>query len=172
MPNAGLVVRRVSVDGPEARRLIESVQQEYVQRYGGPDETPVDPAEFDPPDGLFLVGTVDGEPVACGGLRRLNGDTVEVKRMFVVPEARRRGYAQVLLDRLEQEAVSAGYRQIVLETGGRQPEALALYTARGYLPVTPFGHYRDYPGVHDLGKSLVGGTDESTRTNPSEPTPR
>ncbi len=58
-------------DDPDVARLVEEVQQEYVVRYGGPDADPVDPAQFDPPEGLFLLALLDGRPVAMGGWRRL-----------------------------------------------------------------------------------------------------
>ena len=62
-------LRATGYDSPVARALVAAVQQEYVVRYGGPDEAVVDPAEFVPPEGLFLVAEVDGEPVGCGAWR-------------------------------------------------------------------------------------------------------
>src|SRR5262245_39971884 len=63
---AGVEIRTVAYDHPDACLLIDEVQQEYVVRYGGVDGTLVDPAEFSPPTGLFLVGYLDGDPVTCG----------------------------------------------------------------------------------------------------------
>ena len=60
-----------------------------------------------------------------------------------------------MLAALEQAATDLGYRRLVLETGPKQPEAVALYAAAGYVPVTPFGYYASYPGVHSLGKNLA-----------------
>ena len=62
-----VALRAVPYDDPLARELVGRVQQEYVTRYGGPDEAVVDPAEFEPPAGLFLVAEVDGVPAGCGG---------------------------------------------------------------------------------------------------------
>ena len=62
-----LVLTPTPSDDPVAAGLIEAVQQVYVARYGGRDATPVEPAEFAPPRGLFLVGRLGGEPIACGG---------------------------------------------------------------------------------------------------------
>src|SRR5947209_14697641 len=63
-------IRHVRYDHPDAVRLTELVQQEYVERYGSPDATPVDPGHFDPPRGLFLVAySDDGRPLATGGWR-------------------------------------------------------------------------------------------------------
>ena len=158
--DASLDLRPVGYGHPDATALIDRVQQEYVARYGGPDESPVDPLMFEPPAGLFLVGYVDGVPVATGAWRRslvraLGGaNAVEVKRMYVVPEHRGRGLARLVLAELETTAVGAGYDLVVLETGVRQPEALALYASSGYVEIEGFGHYRDSPLSRCLGKRV------------------
>lgn len=145
-----LELTAVSFADPRVQRLVDEVQAHYVVIYGGPDESPVDPHEFDPPGGLFLLGTAHGEPVAMGGWRLrpdlealVGPDVAEVKRMFVSAHARRRGYAAAVLAELERTAREAGARRLVLETGLMQPEAIALYEARGYTPTVPFGHYAD-----------------------------
>ena len=149
-----LDLREEPYDGPSAQLLIAQVQQEYVVRYGGPDTTPVDPGEFAPPRGRFVVGYLDVEPVAMGGVRALDVETVEIKRMFVVPDSRGRGFARVLLARLEELAAEMGAARVVLETGLKQPEAMALYASAGYDRIDGFGHYRDEPLSASYGKSL------------------
>lgn len=150
-PPSALALRVVGYAHADATVLVERVQAEYVVRYGSPDESPVDPALFDPPEGLFLVGYEDDVPVATGAWRRspvrVLGATsaVEVKRMYVVPEARGRGHARAVLAALEASAREAGHDLVVLETGTRQPEAIALYTSEGYVPTPGFGYYRDAP---------------------------
>ena len=136
-------VRTLAYTDPVVRALEAELQQEYVERYGGVDETPIDPAQFAPPDGLFLVGFVGAEPVASGGFRRHDDEAAEIKRMYVVPEHRGTGLARRILAELENTAVDAGHDLIVLETGLMQPEAIALYESSGYLPVAGFGHYAD-----------------------------
>ncbi len=140
-------------DHPDAVALIADVQQEYVVRYGEVDLTPVDPAEFAPPRGLFLVAYVDDEPAACGGWRA-HGTDVELKRMYVRPSFRGRGLARAVLAELERTAAEAGHTRLILETGQRQPEAIALYTSAGYTPVPAFGYYADAPEAVHLGKTL------------------
>ena len=149
-----LDLREEPYDGPVAQSLIAAVQQEYVSRYGGPDESPVDPREFAPPDGRFLVGYLDSTPVATGGLRRLSDDVLEIKRMYVVPEARGRGLSRVVLRRLEELAAEMGAKQVILETGSRQPEAMSLYETSGYEVIEGFGHYKDEPLSFSYGKTL------------------
>ena len=88
--------------GAAAQALIAQVQQEYVERYGGPDATELDPDEFIPPRGAFFVGYLDGVAVMCGGWRSLSDwpGTAEIKRMFVAAAYRRRGLARVLLTQM------------------------------------------------------------------------
>jgi GNAT superfamily N-acetyltransferase len=145
-------IRTVPFDHPDAVKLIEAVQQEYVTRYGDPDLTPTDPAEFTPPSGLFLVGYLDDVPVACGGWRAhdeadppLRAGDAEMKRLYVVPAMRGHGLARTMLAALERSAVEAGRTRIVLETGQKQPEAIALYRSSGYEEMPGFGIYAGDP---------------------------
>lgn len=161
-------IRTVRYDHADAVTLTERVQREYVERYGSPDDTPMDPADFVPPAGVFLVGYLDGVPVATGGWRgkddspegHRDGDA-EIKRMYVAPEARGRGLARRILAELERDATAAGRSRMVLETGTEQPEAIALYLSSGYAPVRKFGLYRDEPLSRcygrDLGRRTAGG---------------
>ena len=138
---------RVPITHPDAQSLIAAVQEEYVRRYGGQDESPIDPADFEDPLGQFFVGYLDEVPVATGAWRRssvraLGAEvTAEVKRMYVVPAAQRRGLARRMLAHLETTAAEAGIEAMVLETGIMQPEAIALYLSSGYEPIPGFGYY-------------------------------
>ncbi|MGD9510132.1 MAG: GNAT family N-acetyltransferase [Geminicoccaceae bacterium] len=152
-------IEATAYDHPDAAALIAEVQREYVARYGGPDGTLVDPAEFAPPRGLFLVAYVDGRPAACGGWRA-HGAAVELKRMYVAPACRGRGLARAVLAELERTAVAAGHRRVILETGQLQPEAIALYRSAGYEPVPPFGYYAEAPEAVHLGKEVGPGEGE------------
>jgi GNAT superfamily N-acetyltransferase len=147
-------LREEPYDGPLAQGLIAAVQQEYVSRYGGPDESPVDPGEFTPPDGRFFVGYLDGEAVATGGLRRADNDSLEIKRMYVVPDARGRGLSRLVLARLEEVAREMGATRVILETGSKQPEAMRLYETSGYEQIEGFGHYKCEPLSFSYGKTL------------------
>ena len=146
-------------EDPDVTRMVAEVQAEYVERYGGPDAAAVDPAEFAPPQGLFLVGLLDGEPVAMGGWRRMGEGAAEVKRMYVSKRARRRGLARSLLSELERTAAAAGIVRLVLNTGPEQPEAVALYEQCGYEKSEAFGHYAEYPDALFYAKRLKGSAD-------------
>ena len=128
-------------DSPDVAALAQAQQEEMRGLYEG--EADIGPtreaAMFEPPDGVFLVTRRDGRAVACGGVCRFDDDRAELKRMYVVPEARGLGLGRELLVALEREAHRLGYAGIVLETGDRQPEALGLYMSAGYerIPCYP-----------------------------------
>ncbi|MHA3704421.1 GNAT family N-acetyltransferase [Jatrophihabitans sp. YIM 134969] len=147
-------------DDPLVAGLIEILQADFVQRYGGPDAAVVDPDEFAPPRGLFLVLFAGDEPVAMGGFRLLSDPalavpTAEIKRMWVHPDHRRQGYARAVLARLESDAATAGLQALILNTGREQPEAIELYQSAGYEPVPAFGHYATTPGALFFGRRLT-----------------
>ena len=151
----------VAFTHPDTQRLVADVQAEYVRLYGSPDSTPLDTGVFDPPQGAFFVGYVDGEPVAMGGWRLRSdvqalgaGRSAEVKRMYVAPAARRRGLARAVLAHLEETAARAGAEVMVLETGTEQPEAIAMYERAGYQRVESFGYYAWSPKSRCYGKRL------------------
>jgi GNAT superfamily N-acetyltransferase len=156
---ADLDIRAERYDSPVARRLIGELQSEYVERYGGPDATEVDPEEFAPPGGGFLVAYLCGQPIGCGGFRRFDDQTAEVKRMFVLSGWRRQGLARELLKALESAIVVAGYRNVRLMTGGEQPEAIRLYQTSGYrVTADGYGIYKDEAGARFFSKALISET--------------
>ena len=151
-------LRRVSLTDPLVAPLIGGLAREYDERYGENDEmAAVDAAAFDPPAGAFLVLIDGGEVLAGGGLRRITDDTCEVKRMWTAPVHRRKGYASQILTGLEDAGRAAGYSTLLLETGPLQPEAIALYTGRGYRRIPYYGRYPDALAFRlDLGAPRQG----------------
>ncbi|MEV4942897.1 GNAT family N-acetyltransferase [Streptomyces zaomyceticus] len=151
-------------DHPDAVALEDAVQAEYAVRYDDEgDVTPLDAGMFVPPRGLYLLAyDAGGRPTATGGWRTQDkndegysdGDA-ELKRMYVIPEARGLGLARRILAALESDARTAGRTRMVLETGIAQPEAIALYTSSGYEPCPKFGHYRDHPSSRCFAKPLA-----------------
>ncbi len=156
-------IRPVPYDHPDAVKLDAAVQAEYDIRYGdGGDATPMDPADFRPPNGIYLIAyDALGVPVASGGWRvqdaneegNRDGDA-ELKRMYVVEEMRGRGLARRILAALEEDARAAGRVRMVLETGTKQPEAIALYASSGYEPCEKFGFYRFHEDSRCYAKTL------------------
>ena len=149
---AGWRVERLPISHPDADLLVEEVQEEYVRRYGSRDETPMQPGFFDAPLGAFFVGYLEDKPAVTGAWRRRTdvvvegtSATAEVKRMYVAPRARGLGLARAMLAHLEATAHESGADVMVLETGQRQPEAIALYESAGYARIPGFGFYKDAP---------------------------
>lgn len=157
-----LDLRPVPFDHPDAVLLTAEVQAFYRERYGDEDLTPLDPAQFAAPSGHFVVGYLGTAAVACGGWRPrdavddpgLRDGDAEIKRMYVGAAHRGQGHARSVLAVLERSARTAGRRRLVLETGTRQPEAVALYLSSGYLPVPRFGVYRCEPDSRCYAKPL------------------
>ena len=150
-------IQVVRYDSPVARALVVEALADLGRRYGGSgDETPVDPEEFVPPSGAFLVGHLAGQPVGCAGWRSHgeSGETAELKRMYTVPAARGQGVARRLLAAVERSAREQGRKQVILECGDRQPEAIAMYESAGYQRIPNFGYYRDSPGCLSYGRDL------------------
>lgn len=155
---------RTRFDSPVAQLLCAEIQEEYVRRYGGGDETQLGEDDFHPPNGDFIVAFDEaGEPAGCGGWRSHEDDAgvkdagvkdAEMKRVYVREHARRQGLASLLVAAVEASAAEAGCKRVILETGPRQPEAVAMYGALGYVPVTPFGFYACTDGSIHLGKEL------------------
>lgn len=140
-----------------ATELTTAALGDLSLRYGGEgDTTPIQPGEFDPPEGAFLVAYVDHAPAGCAGFRTFAEDetTAELKRMYVAPEYRGRGVAKALLAAVEDAARQAGRKRIWLETGTAQPEAIGLYERSGYARIADFGHYKGYPDVRSFGREL------------------
>jgi GNAT superfamily N-acetyltransferase len=141
--------REEPFDGDAAAPLLAAFAEEIVSLYPGwhPGLGPTSAAEdFVPPSGRFVIAYQDGRPVGCGGVKSLHDGSVEVKRLFVAPEARRRGVARLILRRLENAAREAGNAVIRLDTGEQQPGALELFRSSGYREIgdyngNPFASY-------------------------------
>ena len=152
----------VTQDDPLAAPLLDELQLEYGNRYGRhldgseyADLRAYPAAEFAPPGGVLIVGTVDGEPVAGGAFRRYDDTTAELKRIWTATGHRRRGYGVRVVAELERIAAERGYRRVYLTTGPRQPEAVALYLAAGYTPLYDRSRAPEEVGAHPFEKLLT-----------------
>lgn len=140
-----LQFRALPAGSGDAADLVGAMVAEMRELYDGldldaPDMPKAGPAELGPPGGVYLVGYRNGIPVCGGGLKRLPDGACEIKRMYVVPQARRSGVARALLAALEDAARAMGYRISRLDTGSRQPHAQAFYEASGYRRVENFNN--------------------------------
>lgn len=140
-----LTVTSESPASPDARRLLAALNAELDRRYPEFGGTPYDPAANPAPGAAFVVARLDGVAVGCGALRPLHDGVGEIKRMFVVENRRGQGIAGQVLGELERRASACGYAEVWLETGLRQPEALALYERMGYGRIPNYGPYAGDP---------------------------
>lgn len=128
---------------PEAIELVQALSQELARRYDFADDGS---GNFKPEDALdprsgFVLGRVNGRAVACGAFRLLEDDVCVIKRVFVAPSCRGRGYSKAILAELERLAAGLGYAVARLETANHQPEAIGLYERAGYRRIPNFGVY-------------------------------
>lgn len=101
-----------------------------------------------------LLAYQDGQAVGCGAIKPFDEESVEVKRMYVLPEKRGQGIASGILQALEEWATALHYKRCVLETGKKQMEALALYAKMGYSLIPNYGQYQNVPNSVCFEKRL------------------
>jgi GNAT superfamily N-acetyltransferase len=137
----GLTLAVEPADTETSRELQQRFFAEIASRYPGwtPDRSPTaDPADLGPPRGAWVVAYLDGRAVGCAGLKAVDDETAEIRRVFLNGSVRGRGIGRQLLREVEAHARRLGYRRARLTTGNRQPEALALFRAAGYRDVPAF----------------------------------
>ena len=145
-----LRVEEVAWDHPASVSLRAEQRAEIAIRYGTPDSEPGpepgahDITAFFVAFGPSSDGGGDDEPLACGGVRALDDEHAEVKRMYVRPAARGTGAATSIIRRLEEYGRGSGWRRLVLETGDRQPDAVRFYSREGYGRIPNFGYYEGH----------------------------
>jgi GNAT superfamily N-acetyltransferase len=147
-------VGRTAGDDPVALALVAAMVEEVGAMYepGLPAGSSADPQELSPPGGGFVVLAEAGRPLAGGGVKRLDDHACEIKRMYVVPEARGRGLGRALLEALEALARDLGYGVARLDTGSKQPGAQRMYERAGYVAVADYNGnpYASYWGEKRL----------------------
>lgn len=142
-------------DEPPGCELFAELDALLDAQYPGRAQRPgsvTTPDEMAPPQGAFLVGHLGGRAIAIGGVRRLTDETCEIKRMYVVPDARSRGVGRALLMALEDAARGLGYRAVHLDAGAQQQHSIALFADTGYqqIPAYNGNHIAIYFGAKQL----------------------
>lgn len=137
-----------------ARQLIREIDEYTLSVYPGMPTYGIEVGSFAASGGIFLLLYAGDALAGCGALRHLDDGTIEVKRMFIREEFRRRGLARRLLEKLEQTAGETGANIMRIETGDAQPQALALYRSAGYADVARYGAYVENPQSICLAKPL------------------
>jgi putative acetyltransferase len=121
-------------------KLIKLLNEDLNERYGELQK------QYDKHNKLEFIRDViiiykDDVPAACGALKEYDADTIELKRIFVTKDNRRKGLSKLIVSRLEGLGSSNGYKYAVLETGIKQIEAINLYKNTGYTIVENYGQY-------------------------------
>ena len=152
-----IVWNGVDASDPVAVAAMSRYFAELDERFDGGfdpgDALTADAPSFRAPSGGFLVATADGEPVACGGVQRIDDTTAEIKRMWVSGDMRGRGLGRAMLTELETLAAALGYQRVVLDTNSALTEAIAMYRSGGYAEIE---RYNDNPYArHWFGRDLV-----------------
>ncbi len=148
-----LTLKRTDSNDPDFQRLVQLLDAELAVRDGA------EHAFYAPFNKITLLQTVVvayelTEPVGCGAIRAYQDGVMEVKRMFV-PEAKRgHGIASEILRELEGWAAALGAQKCILETGKKQPEAIALYEKRGYDKIANYGQYQSVENSVCFAKTL------------------
>jgi len=131
---------RTTSKNPDFRKMINALDEDLYQRNGDAQLKYRQYNKVDLIDHVVLI-YFEGKPVGCGCFKRFNDQTVEMKRMFVLPEMRGKQLAAQMLQELEKWAVEEGNTAAVLETGHKQNEAIRLYTIAGYSLIENYGQY-------------------------------
>jgi GNAT superfamily N-acetyltransferase len=127
--------RDVSPEDADLQPIIDGLFGEYAARYGTISQRRGSGTDgVVAPQGLFIVLERDGEIIATGAYKPFDERTAEIKRIWTNKALRQQGLAARVVQELERRAVLAGYSQIYLTTGFRQPEAVRLYISQGYQP--------------------------------------
>ena len=147
-------LRAVAWDDPAGLVLRAAQRVELTERYGDPNSEPGPLPTADDMAVYYVAFDEANRPLGCGGLRALDAEHGEVKRMYVDPAARGTGVSVAILRRLEEDARGYGWTRLVLETGERQPDAMRFYEREGYHPIPRFGYYADSELSRCYEKSL------------------
>ncbi len=133
---------RTNSENPDFKKLVTALDADLAIRDG---EEHAFFSQFNKISTLkyAIVAYENATPVGCGAARDFSADAMEIKRMYVPPEHRGKGIASKLLKELEQWIKDLNYSRCVLETGKKQPEAIALYKKHGYQIIPPYGQYKN-----------------------------
>jgi putative acetyltransferase len=152
-----LVIQPANPQGDDALMLLHEAALEARELYADlfDPQVPFPTNSPTPHRGIYLIAYLDNAPVASGAIRPIDEMTAEVRRMYVLKNARRFGIARSMLTALEQKAAELGYEIMRLETGNRQNVAMALYESYGFHRIPPFGEYQSDPTSVCFEKSIV-----------------
>ena len=131
---------RTDSDNPDFVELVRHLDADLAERDGNEHSFY---AQYNKIDKIkyVVVAYEDGKTVGCGAIKEYEPQVMEVKRMYTMPASRGRGIASKVLAELEKWTAELGYEKCILETGKKQPEAIALYKKNGYQLIPNYGQY-------------------------------
>ena len=135
-----LTLKRTQSDHPDFIYLVKFLDADLAERDGNDHAFY---AQFNKINKInhVIVAYENDKPLGCGAIKAFDTQAMEVKRMYCTPESREKGIATQILNELERWARELSYTKCVLETGRRQPEAIALYKKNGYKLIPNYGQY-------------------------------
>ncbi len=149
---------RIAIETPDQPEVLELLAQSdaYADSLYPPEGNFGSPLEdlMRADVDFIVVRKADGEAIGCGAVKWFDEGSGELKRIFVDPAARGMGAGRALMEKLEELAHQRGVRQLYLETGELNVEAVRMYKAFGYAPCGPFGPYEDNPYSLFMSRSL------------------
>lgn len=154
MKQSELELRLVSWKDPRFQAMSRALNQEYIDRFGDVAKGYQQHNTLQDID-LACILLSKGECIASGAFQEMSDTTVELKRVYVLPPFRRKGFARKLVDQLEFQAFFQGYLRMELMTGQQMPEAVALYTRMGYKKIPNFDSFAEDTVVVCMGKELL-----------------
>ncbi len=148
---------RTDSDNPDFIQLVKHLDADLAERDG---QEHAFYAQFNKIDKIkhVVVAYANNAPVGCGAIKEYTPTTMEVKRMYTAPPSRGQGVASQVLAELEAWAKELGYARCVLETGKKQPEAIALYHRAGYKIIPNYGQYAEIENSVCFEKALQKAT--------------
>jgi len=145
-----LMISDLAPVSPVAKNLLQRLNKKLHEITGDTGAGSYKVDGFNEDEDAFIVASIDGTAVACGGLRKVTNSTCEIKRMY----SEHPGGGTMVLDKLEQRAGKLGYKNIILSTRRVNKVAVNFYLKRGYDEISPYGKYQARPESVCLGKTL------------------
>ena len=133
-------IKRTTSDDPDFQTLVVLLDRDLAIRDGDEHDFY---HQFNKIDSIrnVVLAYIDNVPVGCGAFKEYESGTVEIKRMYTLPDHRGKRIAAEILTELEHWARELNYTACILETGKKQPEAIRLYERSGYTLIPNYGQY-------------------------------
>jgi GNAT superfamily N-acetyltransferase len=135
-------IQRTDTDNQQFQRLVSELDK-YLSGVNGSSDSFY--AQFNKIEYLkhVVIAQIENQTVGCGALKAFDGESMEIKRMYVLPEMRRKGVADSVLKELEIWSKELGYPKCILETSIKMPDAVSFYQKSSYSIIPNYGQYKD-----------------------------